>query len=33
VTEEFAREIGADAYGRDAIDGLKKCLSLVGAGE
>jgi trimethylamine corrinoid protein len=33
VTEEFAREIGADAYGRDAIDGLKKCLSFVGAGE
>jgi methanogenic corrinoid protein MtbC1 len=30
VTEEFAREIGADAYGRDAIDGLKKCLSFVG---
>lgn len=33
VTEEFAREIGADAYGQDAIDGLKKCLSFVGAGE
>jgi 5-methyltetrahydrofolate--homocysteine methyltransferase len=33
VTEEFAREIGADAYGRDAIDGLKKCLSFVGAGK
>jgi methanogenic corrinoid protein MtbC1 len=33
VTEEFAREIGADAYGRDAIDGLRKCLSLIGAGE
>ncbi|MGA2933842.1 MAG: cobalamin-dependent protein [Methanomicrobiales archaeon] len=32
VTEEFAREIGADAYGRDAIDGLKKCLAFVGAG-
>jgi methanogenic corrinoid protein MtbC1 len=32
VTEEFAREIGADAYGRDAVDGLKKCLSFVGAG-
>jgi methanogenic corrinoid protein MtbC1 len=31
VTDEFAREIGADAYGRDAIDGLKKCLSFVGA--
>ena len=32
VTEELAREIGADAYGRDAIDGLKKCLSFIGAG-
>jgi methanogenic corrinoid protein MtbC1 len=33
VTEEFAREIGADAYGRDAVDGLKRCLAFVGAGE
>ncbi len=32
VTEQFAREIGADAYGRDAVDGLKKCLTFVGAG-
>jgi methanogenic corrinoid protein MtbC1 len=32
VTEEFAREIGADAYGRDAVDGLKKCLSFTGGG-
>jgi methylmalonyl-CoA mutase cobalamin-binding domain/chain len=31
VTEEFALGIGADAYGRDAIDGLKKCLAFVGA--
>jgi methanogenic corrinoid protein MtbC1 len=31
VTGEFAREIEADAYGRDAIDGLKKCLALIGA--
>jgi 5-methyltetrahydrofolate--homocysteine methyltransferase len=31
VTGEFAREIGADAYGRDAVDGLKKCLAFVGA--
>ncbi|HMK15420.1 MAG TPA: cobalamin-dependent protein [Methanomicrobiales archaeon] len=31
VTEEFAREIGADAYGRDAVDGLRKCLSFTGA--
>ncbi|HVN65878.1 MAG TPA: cobalamin-dependent protein [Methanomicrobiales archaeon] len=32
VTGEFAREIGADAWGRDAVDGLKKCLSFTGAG-
>jgi 5-methyltetrahydrofolate--homocysteine methyltransferase len=31
VTEEYAREIGVDAYGRDAVDGLRKCLSLLGA--
>lgn len=30
VTEEFARRIGADAYGRDAVEGVKKCLELVG---
>ena len=25
VTDGFARSIGADAYGRDCIDGLRKC--------
>lgn len=25
VSEPFAEEIGADAYGRDCIDGLRKC--------
>jgi len=25
VTDGFARSIGADAYGADCIDGLKKC--------
>ncbi|MEI6292589.1 MAG: cobalamin-dependent protein [Methanomicrobiales archaeon] len=25
VTEEFARSIGADAYGRDCIEGLRRC--------
>lgn len=30
VTEEFAKKIGVDAYGKDAIDGLKKCLSFMG---
>jgi 5-methyltetrahydrofolate--homocysteine methyltransferase len=30
VTEEFARQIGADAYGRDAVEGVRKCLELLG---
>ena len=29
VTEEFARKIGADAYGKDAYDGLAKIRKLV----
>ncbi|ABL78610.1 cobalamin B12-binding domain-containing protein [Thermofilum pendens] len=29
VTEEIAREIGADAYGRDAVDAVEKCAKLV----
>ena len=29
VTEEYAKEIGVDAYGRDAIDGLRKCIHMV----
>jgi methanogenic corrinoid protein MtbC1 len=29
VTEGFARSIGADAYGRDCIDGLRKCRSFM----
>jgi methanogenic corrinoid protein MtbC1 len=29
VTEEFAREIGADAYGRDAVDAVQKCIRLL----
>ncbi|WP_455368288.1 cobalamin B12-binding domain-containing protein [[Eubacterium] cellulosolvens] len=29
VTEEFANRIGADAYGQDCIDGVKKCLSFI----
>jgi corrinoid protein of di/trimethylamine methyltransferase len=29
VTEEFAREIGADAYGRDAVDAVEKCIRLL----
>jgi corrinoid protein of di/trimethylamine methyltransferase len=31
VTEEWAKEIGADAYGTDAIDAVNKAKSLVGA--
>lgn len=31
VTEEFAQNIDVDAYGKDCIDGLKKCLSFIGA--
>jgi methanogenic corrinoid protein MtbC1 len=29
VTGEFAREIGADAYGRDAVDAVEKCIRLL----
>lgn len=29
VTEDFANRIGADAYGQDCIDGLKKCLTFI----
>lgn len=32
VTKEFAKEVGADVYARDAVAGVKKCVSLVGAG-
>jgi corrinoid protein of di/trimethylamine methyltransferase len=30
VTEEYAREIGADAYARDAVEAVRKCAELVG---
>lgn len=30
VTDEFAKKIGVDAHGKDAIDGLRKCLSFMG---
>jgi methanogenic corrinoid protein MtbC1 len=29
VTEEFAHRISADEYGKDCIDGVKKCLSFI----
>jgi len=30
VTEEYAREIGADAYARDAVEAVEKCKKLLG---
>jgi len=30
VTEDYAREIGADAYARDAVEAVRKCAELVG---
>jgi len=29
VTEEFIKDIGADAYARNAIDGINTCLRWV----
>ncbi len=31
VTKNFARKIGADAYGENCMDGLKKCLQFIEA--
>ena len=31
VSKEFAKSIDVDAYGKDGVDGLKKCLSFIGA--
>jgi len=31
ITEEFAKRIGADAYARDAVEGVRICKSFVGA--
>lgn len=30
ITEDFAEEIGADEYGENAVEGVRKCLSLMG---
>lgn len=30
VSEDFAKKIGADAYGKDSVDGFKKCLKFIG---
>lgn len=32
VTEEFSKEIGADAYARNAVEAVQKCRELVGRG-
>ena len=29
ITEEYAANIGADAYGKDAVDAVQKCLTLL----
>jgi 5-methyltetrahydrofolate--homocysteine methyltransferase len=29
VTEEFAKKIAVDAYGKDVIDGLNKCVAIM----
>lgn len=31
VSEEFAMKIGADAYGKDSMEGLRKCISFIEA--
>ncbi len=30
ITPEYSQQIGADAFGRDAIEGVQKCLELMG---
>lgn len=30
INREYAEKIGADEYGKDAVEGVRKCLSLVG---
>jgi methanogenic corrinoid protein MtbC1 len=32
LTEEYARQIGADAYGRDAVEGVNICKKWVSRG-
>jgi 5-methyltetrahydrofolate--homocysteine methyltransferase len=29
VSREYAEQIGADEYGEDAVEGLRKCLSIL----
>jgi methylmalonyl-CoA mutase cobalamin-binding domain/chain len=30
ITPEYSQQIGADAFGRDAMEGVQKCLELIG---
>jgi methanogenic corrinoid protein MtbC1 len=29
ITAEYSRQIGADAFGRDAVEGVQKCIELM----
>jgi methylmalonyl-CoA mutase cobalamin-binding domain/chain len=29
ITDEYSKQIGADAYGEDAVDGVNKCIALM----
>jgi methylmalonyl-CoA mutase cobalamin-binding domain/chain len=31
ITPDYSRQIGADAFGRDAVEGVKRCIELMGA--
>jgi methanogenic corrinoid protein MtbC1 len=33
ITPEYSQQIGADAFGRDAVEGVQRCLELMGVGK
>ena len=33
ITSEYSQQIGADAFGRDAVEGVQRCLELMGDGK
>lgn len=33
ITPEYSQQIGADAFGRDAVEGVQKCLELMGGAQ
>ena len=33
ITPEYSQQIGADAFGRDAVEGVLKCIELMGEGK